>query len=155
MVGDWATVKTLTVNGNIGTIAMPAGAYEEVTVNGNNNTLVLGVAGATTPAVYDLKHLTLNGNATLQVAGPVIITMSEDLQFNGTIGSAGRPDLLTLRFSQGNVTLNGNATLNASFVTPNGRVTINGGTMTGALVADALTLNGNAVLKIVAAAPMP
>src|SRR5258708_1919069 len=57
--GSFTTLKNLTLNGNVGAIAVPAGTYGDFTANGSSS-FTLGVAGATTPAVYNFQHLTLN-----------------------------------------------------------------------------------------------
>jgi DNA/RNA endonuclease G (NUC1) len=153
-VGPWATVRNLTLNGNAITSAIPEGAYGDITANGNNK-IVLGVAGATTPSVYSFQHLTLNGTSSLQVVGPVIVTVGSGVSLNGSIGAAGRPEWLTLKLAQGGLTLNGNVSASAYVLVPNGTVTVNGGSsLTGALAADGLVMNGNALLKITSVAPL-
>ena len=52
--GDFATIRNLTLNGHAGQVAVPAGAYGAFIANGNSG-FVLGVAGATEPAVYNLR----------------------------------------------------------------------------------------------------
>ncbi|MBI3568688.1 MAG: hypothetical protein HY084_10875 [Gemmatimonadetes bacterium] len=155
VVGDWSTVRDLKVNGNVGTVTLPAGRYGEITVNAGN-TIVLGSAGATTPSRYDLRHLTLNGKAVLKVVGPVVVTVAEDLSVDGSAGSPANPAWLTLRVAQGDFTVNGNASVAAVVLAPKGKVTVNGGsTFIGGLAADELTVNGNALVKITAAVPVP
>lgn len=145
--GDFATIRNLTLNGNAGTRTVPAGTYGAITVNGNSG-LVLGIAGSTTPAVYQLQGLTLNGNAQIQIAGPVVIVLGSGVSLNGDVGAAAHPEWLTLNVASGGVTLNGNVTFNGSVVAPNGTVVINGNTtLNGSVVADRLTLNGNSVLN--------
>jgi len=146
-IGSFATLRSLTLNGSIGAVAIPAGTYGELTSNGNN-TFVLGVAGATEPAVYNLQRLTMNGNSTLQIVGPVVLRLANGFNFNGAgvSGSAGQS--FTIQIASGDLTLNGSVTLNASVVVPSGRVTINGGAkLNGRVAADNLTLNGNGQLN--------
>src|SRR4029079_5944636 len=71
-VGSFATLRNLTLDGGAGTVSVPAGAYRTVTANGSGP-IVLGEAGATTPAVYDLQGLVLSGGSRLTVVGPVVI----------------------------------------------------------------------------------
>ncbi|HVZ48800.1 MAG TPA: DNA/RNA non-specific endonuclease [Gemmatimonadaceae bacterium] len=147
-VGDWATVRNLTLNGSNIVVAMPAGAYGNVTLNGNNR-IVIGVPGAATPAVYDLQQLTLNGSSSIEVAGPVVVTLANGVSLNGSINANGNAEWLTFRVAQGGVTLNGNVSVNGTVIAPNGTVTINGGSaLAGGLAADRLTLNGNALLRV-------
>lgn len=143
-VGSWSTLRNLTLNGsNLPTVTMPAGAYGDITINGNN-TIVLGVAGATQPSVYDFQHLTLNSNARLVVAGPVILTVGGAVSVNGPIvGASDHPEWLTFKLSQGGLTLNSNVSVYGVVFAPNGTVTVNSGsTLTGGLAADGLTLSG-------------
>ncbi|HEU0172735.1 MAG TPA: hypothetical protein VFV58_00605, partial [Blastocatellia bacterium] len=58
-VGDWATLRNLTLNSNVGQIAAPAGAYGDFTANGGSG-FTLGVAGSVLPTVYYFQRLTLN-----------------------------------------------------------------------------------------------
>jgi len=146
-IGDFATLRNLTLNGNVGAVVVPAGTYGDFTANGNGS-FVLGVADATEPAVYSLQRLTMNGNATLKIVGPVVLRLANGINFNGSgvTGTSGQP--FTIEIASGDLTLNGSVTLNASVVVPNGRVTVNGAaTLNGRVAADNLTLNGNGLLN--------
>ena len=144
--GDFAHVRNLTLNSNAGSLAVPAGTYGNLTVNGNSS-LTLGVAGATNPAVYHLQNLTLNGSTPLQIVGPVVINLANGVSVNGNVGTSGQPEWLSLNVASGGVTLSGNVTVHAFIVAPNGTVTINGhSTLKGGVASDRLTLNGNALL---------
>lgn len=146
-LGNPATVRDLTLNGNGISTSLPAGSYGYVTLNGNN-VLTLGVAGSTTPTVYNLQGLTLNGSSQLRLAGPVILTVANGIQMNSSVGESAHPEWLSLRVANGGVTLNGSVRLWGSVTAPNGTVTINGSTiLTGLVVADRLTINGNGLLK--------
>lgn len=145
-VGDFATIRNLTLNGNVGTVAVPAGAYGNLTANGGG--FILGTAGATEPAVYDLQRLSLNGRATLQLAGPVVLKLANGVTLNGPVGSTANPEWLELEIFSGGLILNGNATLNGIVAAPNGTVIVNGNaTLRGRVSADRLTLNGNGALQ--------
>ena len=141
--GNFATLRNLTLNGGAGQIAVPPGAYGNFTANGGS--FVLGIAGATEPAVYSLQNLTINGSASLQIAGPVILTLVNSVTFNGAAGNPAHPEWLTLQVYSGGVTLNGNGTLHGTIVAPNGTVTLNAA-LHGRVSSDRLTLNGNALL---------
>jgi aryl-phospho-beta-D-glucosidase BglC (GH1 family) len=143
--GDFATIRKMTLNGNAGTVAVPAGVYGSFTVNGNSS-LVLGEAGATEPAVYEFQSLTLNGNTSVQVVGPVKLKLADGLTLNGVLGSAEHPEWLEVLIAKGGLTLNGNATLHGIVTAPNSAVTISG-TLHGRVSADQLTFNGNGLLE--------
>ena len=148
--GSFATLKNLTLNGNVGAITVPPGTYGDFTANGVNR-FTLGTAGATTPAVYHFQRLTLNGSARLDVVGPVVITLANAVSANGSLGAAAHPEWLELRLASGGLTLNGNVTAHAYVVAPTGQVTINGSAqLIGGLVADRLTVNGNGLLRLLA-----
>ncbi len=144
--GDFATLRNLTLNSHAGTRAIPPGAYGSFTANGNG--FILGVAGATEPSVYHLQSLTLNGGASIQVVGPVILRLANSLNVNGgTLGSSANPSWLSLEVSNGGVTLNSGATVHGHITAPNGTVNLNSNTtIDGRVAADRLTLNGNALL---------
>ena len=147
--GDFTTIRNLTLNGNAGTRTVPAGTYGTLTVNGNSG-LILGVAGATTPAIYNLQGLTLNGNGTLQIAGPVVINLASGASVNSSLGDSGHPGWLAINIASGGLTLNGNVTVTGSVTAPNGTVTINGNsTLKGGVIADRLTINGNGLLDTI------
>ena len=85
--------------------------------------------------------------AVLNIVGPVIVVLKNDLNLNGIAGSSAHPEWLDLRIANGSLTLNGNVTLNGYVTAPSGTVTINGNsTLTGGLAADKLVVNGNGAL---------
>jgi autotransporter-associated beta strand protein len=147
--GDFATLRNLTLSGTAGMITVPPGTYGSFTANGNSG-FVLGVAGATEPALYNLQSLSLNvlpGSAKIQIVGPVIITLNNSTLLNGLTGSPANPRWLILRIANGGLTLSGNAAFYGDVVAPNGSVIINGtATLTGTVTADRLTLNGTSLL---------
>jgi rhamnogalacturonan endolyase len=146
-IGDFATLRNLTLNGNAGTFVLPPGVYDTLTVNGGS-TLVLGDATATDPVVYELQQLKLNGTATVQLVGPVIVKLANGLTLNGTFGSSEHPEWLELRVWRDGVALNSKATLHGTVVSPNARVVINGGAaLHGRVTASDLTINGNGMLS--------
>jgi len=148
-IGSWATLRDLTLNGSIGSVAVPGGTYGTFTANGSNK-LVLGVAGSTTPTVYNFQSLVLNGTSAIEVVGPVVVTVRNSMALNGSMGNASHPEWLTLRIANGGLTLNGNIAFAGFVEAPSGNVTINGSSsLKGRLIADSLTLNGSAKLALV------
>ena len=144
--GDFATLRNLTLNTGVGNVAVPPGTYGSFTANGGAG-FVLGVAGATEPAIYNLQSLTLNSSSTLQVVGPVILTLASGPTIGGTAGNGDHPEWLALNVYSGGVTLNTGATLRAIVTAPSGTVTLNdSATLTGRVTADRFTLNTNALL---------
>jgi hypothetical protein len=144
---DFSTVRDLTLNGNVGVVTVPAGAYGSFTANGSNR-LRLGVAGSTTPTVYHLQRLTVNGNAQVEIVGPVILHLANAISLNGSMGNGAHPEWLELNIASGGLTLNGNVNLFGSVTAPNGGVTVNGNsTLSGGVRCDRLTVNGNGLVK--------
>ena len=145
--GNFSTLRDLTLNGNVGQVAVPPGTYRNFTANGGSG-FTLGVVGATIPAIYNLQNLTVNGNAQIQIVGPVILTLANGVTLNGNVGASLHPEWLTLRSAIGGVTLNGNAAVYGTVVAPNGTVIINGNSSVhGSVTADRLTINGNGLLE--------
>lgn len=158
--GDFATLKDLALAGSAGQIAVPPGTYGAFTANGGGNGFILGVAGATQPAIYNFQDLGLGGGpvaaAGLQVVGPVVVTVDGSFSINSgsVMGSAEHPEWLSLRIAGGGLTLGGGAWAHAHLEAPAGTVTLNGGAqLIGAVTSDRLTVNGNALLRLAAAAP--
>src|SRR5690606_22812809 len=92
-VGDWATVRDVNLNSNAGNVAVPPGTYGNFTAsNSDGSGFVFGVAGSTTPAVYNLQQLTLNSNSRLTLVGPVIITVKNQVAVNSNTAILGSSD---------------------------------------------------------------
>lgn len=146
-VGDFATLRSLTLSGGPINITVPPGAYGDFTAN-TGAAFVLGVSGATQPAVYDFQSLTLNGGSQIKVVGPVIVTCGSSLTLNGGwIGASSSPSWLDLRLPTGSLTLSSGATAYAVITAPNGTITINSGTqLRGHVIADRLSIIGSGVL---------
>ncbi len=131
------------VNQNKGTLTLTAGNYGQVNANG---TIIIGVAGATTPSVYSFTSLTFNSNAKLLVVGPVVVTMAGNLTLNSgvTMGDSANPDYLQLNMYNGDFTINSGGAAYGKLVAPNNTVNLNG-SFNGSVVAKTLTINSNGV----------
>ncbi|HKQ04260.1 MAG TPA: LamG-like jellyroll fold domain-containing protein, partial [Blastocatellia bacterium] len=153
--GDFATLRDLTLNSNVGMVVVPPGSYRNLTANSGSG-FVFGVAGSTTPSVYNLRSLTLNGTTQLQIAGPVVLTLALGTNLNGTIGAPSSALWLTLKVASGSVTLNSGSLLYGTVIAPSSTVTINGNsTLTGSLQCDRLTVNSGGLLRGAADATAP
>lgn len=145
-VGTWADVRNLTLNGQADVRAIPPGNYGAFRANAGTG-FILGVEGSLTPTNYSFQSLVLNGQSSLQVVGPVVVTLGGSLTLNGSAGNAGNADWLTVRTNNGGVTLNGGSTLSARVIAPNGSVTVNGNSqLCGKVTSDTLRVNGAGVL---------
>jgi len=149
--GDFATLRNLSLSGTAGMISVPAGTYGSLIASGSTG-FVLGVAGATEPAVYNLQSLSIGilpgGAPKLQVVGPVIINLANGVIVNGLMGTADHPDWLTLRMAAGSFTIGGSNIFSGNVIGPNSTVSLNSNaTLNGSVVSDKLTVNGTSVLN--------
>ena len=145
--GDATTLRDLTLNGNVGMIAVPPGTYGNITVNGGSG-LVLGVAGGLQAVNYNLQNMNLNGNSTLKIVGPVVLTVANGFTANGTVGSSNNPTWLQLKVASGGFTLNGGCIVYGLVLAPNGTVIINGNsTLVGTSASDQFILNGGGLVR--------
>ncbi|WP_324725975.1 Ig-like domain-containing protein [Actomonas aquatica] len=148
--GDFATLRNLNLNSGVGNVTVPAGTYGDFAANSGAG-FVLGVPGATEPAIYHFQCLTLNSNSVLSVVGPVIVTVRYDLNLNALAGNPANPSWLKFRVHSGGLNDNSGAVLYGFIEAPNGTVNING-RVVGGVVADRLTVNSGGVLELRAAA---
>ncbi len=148
-LGDPATLRNLTLNGQAGDVSVPPGFYGQFIANGGA-AFVLGAGGAQGPrSVYHLSGLILNGNAELRLAGPVTLVLGSTLVLNGSVGTPAQAGWLRLEFAEGaGLIANGNARCVAEVHAPGGTVTFNGNAeFTGSLAARRLVVQGNPVLR--------
>jgi len=150
-VGDWLTVRNLTLNSNAGLVAAPPGAYGDFTANGGSG-FTLGVVGSVLPSVYYFQRLALNNQARIEVVGPVIVVVANGVSVNGgVIGSADHPAWLTFDIHAGGLTLNSGANVFGYVAAPRGAVAINGNCqIVGGVASDRLTINNNGRLRLLA-----
>jgi len=102
-IGDPATLRNLTLNGNVGQIYVPPGTYGNFIANAASG-FTLGIANTTT--VYNLQNLTLNGSTTFLLNGPVILTIANGFTANGLLGTTNHSSWLQLQLASGGLTLN-------------------------------------------------
>ncbi|HEY4248180.1 MAG TPA: LamG-like jellyroll fold domain-containing protein [Lacunisphaera sp.] len=144
----WATLKNLTLNSNAGQYPVPAGSYGSFNA-GSGSGFKLGVAGATQASVYNFQNLTLNGNSTLQILGPVVINLANGFSANAPVGASTNPAWLALNIKSGGFTLNSGCNFYGYLLAPSGQVIINAGTqLLGGVACANLTVNGNGLLKL-------
>lgn len=146
-IGNFATLRNLTLNGNVGLVSVPPGTYGHLTANAGSG-FVLGSVGSSSPAVYSLQSLTLNGVTDVRVVGPVIVTVACGVTLNGRVGATNHPAWLQLRSASGGVTLNGGCSLGALVAAPSGTVTINGNSvLVGTAACDRFILNAGGLVR--------
>lgn len=146
-IGDPATLRNLTLNGNAGQYVIPPGTYGNFIANGGSG-FTIGVAGATNPAIYNLQNLTLNGQSRLEVVGPVILTVANGFTANGVLGATNNPSRLQLQLASGGFTLNGGCTVYGNVTTPAGTVIVNGNSLlVGVAQCDRLIINSGGIIR--------
>jgi hypothetical protein len=146
--GNFATLRDLTLNGNVGMYAVPPGTYRNFIANAGSG-FTLGISGATQAAVYNMSSLTLNGSAQFQVVGPIVLTLGNGLNVNAAMGNSSNPAWLNLQIASGGLTLNSGSLLNALVKAPASTVIINASSqLIGTLTCDRLTVNGGGLLRL-------
>lgn len=160
--GDFATLRDLTLSGNAGAVAVPPGTYRRFKASGQSASFIFGVAGATTPAVYNLQDLDLQGSTALTLAGPVTLTIGDKLDLSGSaqMGSASDVFLLTVNVAAGNVAgnvqLSGNSKIHALLRAPSSRASLDGHSqLIGRLYCDDLELRGDGLVRGMAESQPP
>ncbi len=142
-----ANPRNVTLNGNSGQVTLAPGTYGTLAANGSSG-FILGVAGDSVPAIYNVQSFVLNGGTKVQIVGPVIINLASGISLNGTVGHPQHAEWLALNVAAGGVTLNGSAVIYGNVVAPDGTVTINAGSaLHGRVTADRLVMNGAALLS--------
>lgn len=146
-VGDFGTLRALTLNRDVGALAVPPGTYGRFTAN-HGSGFVLGLAGASERAVYHFQSLVLNGGSELSIVGPVVVVVAEGLTLDGTAGAPAHPEWLDLQIASGGLTLNRDAAVHGFVVAPLGTVTINhGAALHGRVSSDRLVVNSGGLLS--------
>ena len=153
-VGDFSTVRHLTVTGAGGSVAVPPGAYGAFAANGSRG-FTLGVEGSTRPVAYSFERLSLNGQTELHVISPVVLTLGGEVIVNSAVGSAEHPHWLQIRFPSDGLVLNGGARVFANVVSPLGSLVLRGGSQfVGGVSSNRLIVEGNALLRLVNQPPV-
>jgi hypothetical protein len=146
--GNWATVRDLKLEGVAGNVTVPAGTYRNFTV-ASGTRIVLGIAGATIPSVYNLNDLVVKDNAAIIVNGLVTLNVGTGVKLEGSgfIGNSANPGWLTINNNSGDVKVSGDTRLYGTVNAPNSKIVIEGSSIiTGKVWADNLTVSGGAKL---------
>lgn len=153
--GDFATIKSLTLNAQGASLTLSPGRYERITINGAG-TITLQGGTASAPALYQIQQLDLNSGSRISVTGPVELRLKNSLNANGYIGNPTRPDWLLMTVSAGSFTLNSQSAFHGRVVVPAGTLTVNGSSLLhGLAFADRLTLNGGGIIECEASGGTP
>ena len=179
--GDFSTLRNLSVQEDVGQVAVPAGTYGNFTAN-DDSAFVLGVVGASTPSIYNFQKLTLNGGSRLLVVGPVIVNLASGLALNRdhdrrgwhgerherfhfdrdndydvAVGSVLHPEWLVLKIASGGLKLDQNDSFHGFVIAPVGAVFLEDhSSLVGGVMADRLSINDRSRLRLLqVSAPVP
>jgi endo-1,4-beta-xylanase len=136
--GDFATLRNLILQGDVGFVEVPPGTYGTFVVNGNGG-LTLGVAGATEPAVYNLQGLLFYGG-TLRIVGPVELVLGDASIFNEVAAGGAAGARLDVSAASPRLTFNGDSAV-PTFVHAASSLVVLNGRLQGRVIADRLNLN--------------
>ena len=153
-LGDFGTLKNLTLNGGVGMVAIPPGDYGEFFAFSGSG-FVIGVEGSATPAIYNFKSLGMLSGAALQVVGPVIVT-ADLARVLGAAGHAEHPDWMHLRVRGGSIYASGGQDVYGHVTMPSGVLNIGTGTLfEGGVITDSLVVGSGAVMRVTDPHPTP
>lgn len=153
--GDFATLRSLTINAQGATVTLPPGKYDRITLNGAS-TVILDAGTVAAPALYEIQQIDLNGGSRIDATGPVELRLKNSLNANGYIGRAARPEWLEMSISAGSFTLNSQSAFHGTAIVPGGSLTVNGGSLLhGLAFTHRLTLNGGGVIECEASGGTP
>ncbi|HXK60732.1 MAG TPA: hypothetical protein PLP42_12660, partial [Acidobacteriota bacterium] len=143
-IGDWKTLRDLTVTANGLTIEVPPGNYGKFTVNGP--ALLRFAAGDYSFA----SGLDLHQQSVVEVAGAGSITLGTSFNCNGgkiRLVSGITPHQLRLNVLGSTLNLNGDTEIEALVRAPHAHANLNGQVIVrGQLIVDRLTLNGGTII---------
>lgn len=148
--GDFATLRHLDLGEDLGLLPIPPGAYGNFSA-AEDSGFILGRTGDVVPAIYSFQHLALARKSRLVIAGPVIVTLGAGLVLRGSVGDSSHPSWFDLRLARGGLTLAEDSNVRGRVTAPLGTVLISEDAhFTGQLYTDRLTVEENAVLRLIA-----
>ncbi|RPJ61420.1 MAG: hypothetical protein EHM23_07000 [Acidobacteria bacterium] len=143
-IGDWATVRNLTVNGTNLTVDVPPGNYGQFILNGNGTLRFSG-------GEYNFATaFTINGTSRVEVSGACVITTAGSFTMNGAnlVAAGVHPSQVRFNVLGTSVILNFASQINAMLRAPNAQLTLNGSAaiIRGQALADRLILNAGKII---------
>lgn len=146
-IGNWQTVRDLSVTKSGLTIDVPPGNYGTFTINGNSRLNL-------TAGTYNFANtFNLDGSASLQTTGLVTINVAQNLTINSgavVLGSYTAPGNVHLNVLGSSLKVNGSSQVSGMVRAYNGNVVLNGtAQVRGQVIANSFTLNGGKVIGAV------
>jgi hypothetical protein len=149
--GNFSTLLNLTLKSAVGQRLIPPGNYGTFSAETASG-FTLGIAGATSPAVYNFQSLALSATSRIEVVGPVVINLATGMAKWGIAGSVAHPEWLSINLYAGNFTVVAGSLFYGSLKASaaGSLVTINEGSeFTGKLISDQLVLKAGGILRLV------
>jgi hypothetical protein len=145
-VADFSVVRDIHLVGNVGDVAVPPGTYGKISAVGRAD-LVIGVAGATTPSLYQVQSIELAGESRLVLAGPVLLRVDHKVEFQGAVGAPAQPELLRIELHRGEAILEGRSVVGGHILAPAAKVILRAGAeLHGRVIAHELEIHPDAAL---------
>lgn len=146
-IGDWHTVRDLNVTGSNLVVDLPPGDYGTLTINGNSQ---VNLSAGT----YNFANtFNLDGSATLQATGSVVINVGANLTINSgalTLGSYTTAANVQLNVLGSSLHVKGSSQVSALISAYNADAKFSGTSQVhGRVIADRVTLNGGKVIGAV------
>lgn len=146
-IGDWHTVRDLNVTGSNLVVDLPPGDYGTLTINGNSQ---VNLSAGT----YNFANtFNLDGSATLQATGSVVINVGGNLTINSgalTLGSYTTPANVQLNVLGSSLHIKGSSQVSALISAYNAEAKFSGTSQVhGRVIADRVTLNGGKIIGAV------
>lgn len=137
-VGDWTTVRDVSIAGGVSGISMPAGSYGRLVVDTGAD-VSIGRPEALVPDVYRFRSIAVRRGAQVRVRGPVLLISAAAMDVDGEVGDVVHARWMTAAFANGGMTLRPGAVFNGSVLAPNGTVAIGSdAVLTGEVACDRL-----------------
>lgn len=154
-IRHWETVRNLTLTGQAVACPVPAGNYGAFRADAGTG-FILGDASSNAPLHYSFQSLALSNQSSLQIVGPVVVTLGSGLTLSGSAGNPANPAWLKLQLCIGDLTLNSGSTLSAFVLAPRSTVFVNGNAfLVGFVAADRLWVGSGGVISGAGEGPDP
>lgn len=143
-IGNWATVRSLTVSPSNLTINVPPGNYDTFSMNGGNNKLVFSAG------TYNFSGtISLNNGSRVESNGAVTINVGQGLNINNgsyLLGANTSSSDVKLNVVGSSLTVDNGSQINALVRAVNANVNFNNGILRGQIIANYLNINNGQII---------
>ncbi|MET0752082.1 MAG: PKD domain-containing protein [Pyrinomonadaceae bacterium] len=149
-IGNWATVRSLTVSPSNLTINVPPGNYDTFSMNGGNIKLVFSAG------TYNFSGtISLNNGSRVESNGAVTINIGQGLNINNgsyLLGANTSSSDVKLNVVGSSLTVDNGSQINALVRAVNANVNFNNGILRGQVIANYLNINNGQIIASTSAA---